>query len=79
MKRFVDILCWVVGLIAIVVAVWQLFLFLSFKDARGMPDMMAGTSHLWMAIVAAALAIACVVFFFIRNPRREEEIHITDQ
>ena len=77
MKGLFDILCWVVGLIAAAVAVWQFMAFATFRDARGMQDMWAGTSHLWLAIGAAIVAIAAVVVAYARRPHVEEEIHIT--
>ena len=77
MKSLVDILAWVVGGLATVFAVWKMLLFLSAKDPNGTPDMMRGLPHLWWAIGAAIIAIACVVILFVRHPRVEEEIHVT--
>ena len=77
MKTLTDILIAVGGMVTLLAGVWQLMVFVGFKDARGQPDMWAGTNHLYIAIVAIALAIACVVAYFIRHPRVEEEIHIT--
>jgi hypothetical protein len=78
MKSMVDILCGLVGLIALAVTVWQLLSFLGYKDARGLPDMMSGSNHLWLAIGAAIVACACGVYLFIHNRKPVEEIHITD-
>lgn len=77
MKSLTDILDIIIGLIAFAVAIWQLILFVTFKDAAGRSDMMAGVNHLWLAIIAAIVAIACVVVYFVRHPRVEEEIHVT--
>jgi uncharacterized membrane protein len=78
MKNTTDILIWVVGLLAIVLAVWQAFAFLGAKDPRtGVPDMMWGVNHLWLAILMAIVSIACIVIYFVRHPRVEEEIHIS--
>ena len=77
MKRLTDILDIIIGVIACVVAIWQLILFVTFKDAAGRSDMMAGINHLWLAIIAAIVAVACVVVYFMRHPRVQEEIHVT--
>lgn len=77
MKRLADVFAWVVGGLATVVALWQLFLFLSATDPNNVPDMMYGVAHLWWAIACAIVAIACVVILFVRHPRIEEEIHVT--
>jgi hypothetical protein len=77
MKNMVDILCWVVGVGAIGAAFWQFMLFVSAKDPAGHTDMSYGMTHLWYAIAAAVLACACIVYYFVRHPRVEEEIHVT--
>ncbi|HEX8651524.1 MAG TPA: hypothetical protein VF708_11850 [Pyrinomonadaceae bacterium] len=78
MKSLTDILTGVIGLAALAVAIWQFMLFVTAKDpATGLPDMSFGTSHLWLAIVAAIVACASVVVLFVRHPRQEEEIHVT--
>ncbi len=77
MKSLADVFAWVVGGLATVFAVWQLFLFLSAKDPNNVPDIMYGVTHLWWAIAGAIVAIAAVVFLFVRHPRIQEEIHVT--
>ncbi|HMF57085.1 MAG TPA: hypothetical protein VK619_12145 [Pyrinomonadaceae bacterium] len=77
MKSLGDFLSWIIGGIAFAVAMWQLVMFVTFRDANGIPDMMAGGYHLLWAIVAAVIACACVVVSFVRHPHVEEEIHIT--
>jgi hypothetical protein len=76
-KSLADILSWIIGAIAFAFAIWQLTVFVTFQDAQGIPDMMAGINHLLWAIVAAVIACACVVISFVRHPHVEEEIHIT--
>ena len=76
-KSMTDILLWVVGLLAFGLGFWQLMMFLKARDARGLPDMWAGTDHLWMAILAIVVACVCAVMIFVRRPHVEEEIHIT--
>ena len=77
MKSLADIFSWIIGAIAFTIAMWQLAVFVTFRDPHGIPDMMAGINHLLWAIVAAVGACACVVLSFIRHPRVQEEIHIT--
>jgi uncharacterized membrane protein YidH (DUF202 family) len=78
MKSTTDILLWAVGLLAFALGLWQLMIFLGARDTKGNPDMWAGTNHLWMAIVAAVVACACVAWAFTRRPHVQEEIHITE-
>lgn len=77
MKSITDIALWAAGLLAFGFALYELMQFLGSKDAKGLPDMWAGTNHLWTAIAAAAVACVCVVAAFVRRPHVEEEIHIT--
>lgn len=77
MKGLTDILLGVVGITTLLAGVWQLMVFVGYKDTAGQPDMWAGTNHLYIAIVAFVIAVACVVYYFIRHPRVEEEIHVT--
>jgi uncharacterized membrane protein YidH (DUF202 family) len=75
-----NILSVVVGLLAFAAAIWQLMAFLGAKDPQtGHQDMWAGTNHLWLAILAAIVACACAAYYFIRNKKEVEEIHITDR
>lgn len=71
-----DILCGLIALFASVIAVWQLMVFVGFRDATG-PNMSAGINHFFVSLVCMAIAIACVVYYFVKHPRVEEEIHIT--
>jgi hypothetical protein len=78
MKSMVDILCWVVGVGAIGFAFWQFMQFVAAKDPQtGLTDMTFGMTNLWLAIAAAIVACACIVYYFVRHPRVEEEIHVT--
>jgi len=65
-------------LLAFGLGLWQLMLFLGARDSKGIPDMWAGTGHLWAAIAAAVLACVCVAWAFTRRPHIQEEIHITE-
>jgi len=78
MKRMMDLPIFVIGLLALTVAVWKSMAFLSARDPHsGIPDLMAGVNNLWWAVGAAIIMIACVVAYFVRHPRVEEEIHIS--
>jgi hypothetical protein len=77
MKNLTDILVWLIAALAIVLAIWQVAKFVTARDPNGIPDMMHGVQHLWWAIGAAVVAVACIVIVFVRHPRVEEEIHVT--
>ena len=66
-----------VGVLAALVAVWQFYLFVIFRDTRGALDAQGGGSHLWLAILAAVVACASVGFGIFRNINQTEEFHIT--
>ena len=70
-------LLWGVGLLTAVVAVWQFYVFVGFRDARGSLDVQGGGLHLWLAIGAAGVACACVCAGIFRRVNRTEEFHIT--
>lgn len=78
MKLVTDILIVLVGVGSLIFGVQQLFRFLRFTTPDGLPDMWGGVSHLLIAVLAIAVAIVCVALFFVRHPRKEEEIHITE-
>ncbi len=44
-----------------VVAIWQFYLFATFRNSQGVFDAGGGTVHLWLALGAAA--VACVAGF----------------
>ena len=78
MKSLTELPIFVIGSLGIAVALWQSIAFLGARDpATGVPDMMAGLSHLWWAIAGVVVTIACVVIYFVRHPRVQEEIHIS--
>lgn len=68
--KIIDILYWVVGLIAAGFAVYK---FYHFAISRGTET----NSDLWIAIGAAVVACVCAVAYFLRHVNKEEEIHIT--
>lgn len=79
MKSMTDIVFGIVGLAALAIAVWLFILFLTAVDpSTRLPDMSYGLKYLWGAIAAFIVACAAVVAYFVRHPRVEEQIHITD-
>ena len=61
------------------IALWQFYLFVTFKDASGLLDTQGGTHHLWWAIATALLAcLASFVIFsaFVQHDR-DDDLHIT--
>jgi uncharacterized membrane protein len=77
MKSVKDVLAIVVAVAAAIFALYQFYLFATFKNAQGVTDMQGGTSHLWMAIGAAILAVVAGIVYFTGHVNKEEEIHIT--
>ena len=78
MKSVTELPIFVIGLLGIAVAIWKSMAFLSARDPQtGIPDLMHGVHNLWWAIAGVVVAIACVVLYFVRHPRIQEEIHIS--
>jgi Kef-type K+ transport system membrane component KefB len=79
-KSQTNVLLATLGVVLIAaIAVWQFYLFVTFKDAKGLIDVQGGTHHLWRAIGAAM--IACLAGFlvfsvFVRYDKTDE-MHIT--
>jgi membrane associated rhomboid family serine protease len=65
----------------VILAIWQFYQFVTFKDSTGIFDLHGGYRHLWIAICIALLA--CVTGFFIFSiflrRDREDELHITSR
>ena len=78
MKSVTELPIFVIGLLGIALAIWKSMAFLSARDPQtGIPDMMHGVHNLWWAIAGVVVAIVCVVLYFVRHPRIQEEIHIS--
>ena len=77
MKNLRNTLLWIVGLLMALIAVWQFYLFATFKDVQGVVDLQGGTLHLWLAIGASLAACACAFLGIFRRINRTEEFHIT--
>ncbi|MFN2482703.1 MAG: hypothetical protein ABR554_14705 [Pyrinomonadaceae bacterium] len=71
MSRTMDIVYWVVGLIASAGAIYYFVRFLNLP-----PD--SNDKSLWIAIGAAVVACICALLYFLRHMDPEEEIHITE-
>jgi Kef-type K+ transport system membrane component KefB len=61
------------------IAVWQFYLFVTFKNTNGGLDAQGGIEHLWWAIGLGLLACATAFLFFSVFLRydRNDEMHIT--
>ena len=80
MKNRRRILSAVVSVIAIAaLAIWQFYLFVTFKNPQGVVDVQGGTHHLWWAIGLSMVACIGSFFFFSVFLRydRNDEVHIT--
>ncbi|HEX8685698.1 MAG TPA: hypothetical protein VF654_04325 [Pyrinomonadaceae bacterium] len=76
-KSLTSTLLVAVGILLAAVAVWQFYLFVVFRDARGALDVQGGGPNLWYAIGAAVLTCACVCLGIFRRINQTEEFHIT--
>ena len=60
-------------------AIWQFYMFITFRNAQGTMSMQGGTHHLWLAFGAAL--IACIAGFFVFSVflrhDKDDELHIT--
>jgi hypothetical protein len=61
------------------VALWQFYVFVTFKDTAGIVDVQGGAMHLWLAIgfgLTACIVAILGASFFLRYDRNDE-MHIT--
>ncbi len=70
-------LLWAVGLSAAVLAGWQFYQFVGFRDAEGVLDAQGGTLNLLLAIGATFTACVCGCLGIFRRVNQTEEFHIT--
>ena len=70
MKGLVDALLVIVGLAALVFAIFEFFEFVTGNDT-------GFTRNLLMAIIGFVVMCVCVLAVFMRHSGAEEEIHIT--
>jgi hypothetical protein len=79
-KSLTNVLAAVIGVVAIAaIAIWQFYLFVTFKDSLGLVDVQGGTHHLWWAVGAALIACLAGFLMFSVFVRYDEanEMHIT--
>ena len=79
-KNLTNVLAAVIGLMLLaVIAIWQFYLFVSFKDSQGLLDAQGGTHHLWWASGAAFVACLAgfLVFSVFTRYDKTNEMHIT--
>lgn len=62
-----------------IIAIWQFYLFATFRGSNGLFESQGGYVHLWGAIFAALLALVAAFFILLALQRRdrEDELHIT--
>lgn len=77
MKNYRNALLLTVGLLMAAIAIWQSYLFATFKDSQGTVDLQGGTLHLWLAIGAGLATCACAFLGIFRRINKSEEFHIT--
>jgi len=65
--------------VLLAIAVWQFYLFVTFKGTDGIVDTQGGRGHLWVAVIAAVFAAVAgfVVFSVFLRYDRDDEMHIT--
>jgi hypothetical protein len=70
----------IVGVLAVAaIAIWQVYLFVTFKVTSGIQAGNTGTGHLWWAIAMSVLACGAtflVFSVFVRHDT-DDELHIT--
>jgi hypothetical protein len=76
-KSSTNVLLLVVGLLASVIAIWQFYLFVAFRDSQGLLDVQGGSLNLWLAIGATATTCVCACLGIFRRINQTEEFHIT--
>jgi hypothetical protein len=77
MKNQRTMLLWIIGLVMAAIATWQFFLFVGFRDSKGLLESQGGTVHLWLAIGAAVMTCLCAFVGIFNRINQAEEIHIT--
>ena len=77
--RILRTLITILGVISALVALWQFYLFVQFKNAVGQFDPQGGTHVLWLAVGAALIACAAAAYLFFSAVSHEKEdvMHIT--
>lgn len=76
-KSSTNTVLWTVGLLAAAGAAWQFYLFVAFRDSKGLLDAQGGSLNLWLAVGATAVTCLCVGWGIFRRINQTEEFHIT--
>ena len=71
MKSLKDILAILVGLVALLGAIFYFYKFVTHPEASG------GKGFGWIALGLAVVAFVCGLIYFLGHVNKEEEIHIT--
>jgi cell division protein FtsX len=69
LRAFMMALCAVGALIA----VWQFYLFVQFRNVAGGVDPQGGTSNLWLAVAAALVACVAGAYLVFSTVTHEQE------
>ena len=81
-KNRKNILPALIGVVSFAaVAVWQFYVFVTFKDGTGLADVQGGRLHLWIAVglgLVACIGTFLILSVFLRHDR-SDEMHITSQ
>lgn len=78
-KSGTNILPMIIGMAALgAMAIWQFYLFATFKDSQGVVDIQGGGDHFWWGLGAALLACAIgfLVFSIFLPYYKERELQI---
>ena len=70
----------IIGIIVLTaIAIWQFYLYVTFKNASGLWMSDGGSGHLWWAIgmAVSACCVAFVVFSVFQRHDVDDELHIT--
>ena len=66
------------GVLVAAIAIWQSYLFATFKDAKGIMDLQGETSHLWWSIGTSLITCVAGLFVFYGFVRYDQshEMHV---
>jgi uncharacterized membrane protein YbhN (UPF0104 family) len=75
LRAFIMALC----ALSALVAVWQFYLFVQFRNVAGSVDPQGGTSNLWLAVAATLVACAAGAYLVFSTVTHDKEdvMHIT--
>ncbi len=79
-KSFKSVVGSILGVVVLLaIAIWQFYLFVTFRNTQGILDDQGGTLHLWVAIALTVCAFigGFVVFSLFVRHDRDDELHIT--